>query len=164
MKKTTLIFGSLITGALLAGWAAQAAIAQGGWGGPGGHRGGPRAELMYEALDLTVEQRQAIEDIRANYRPQLRALRAGGRDNRRALRETAPDDPNYATVVAEASQAAAEQASQLVLITAEMRREIHALLTPEQRAKSQELRDTMRGKFEERMERRRARGRSADEA
>ena len=123
---------------------------------------------MFEVLDLTPEQRDAVEAIQATYGPQLQALRDSGRDTRRALAETTPDDPDYATVVAEASQAAAEHASQLVLLTAEMRRELHGVLTPQQREKALELRSTMREqraqRFEERRERRRAGRQSEDDA
>ena len=111
---------------------------------------------MFEALDLTPEQRDAVEAIQATYRPQLQVLMDSSRNTRQALAETAPDDPDYATVVAEASQAAAEHASQLVLLTAEMRRELHGVLTPQQREKALALRSTMR---EQRLQKRRERRR-----
>ena len=157
MKRTTVILSSLAAGLVLTGLVTESVLAERGWRGHrGGPLGGPRAELMYEALDLSTEQRQAIEAIQANYRPQLQALRENSRDSRRALRDTTPDASDYATVVAEASQAAAEHASQLVLLTAELRREVHAVLTPEQQEKALKMRDTMKDRFEERRERRRA--------
>ncbi len=157
----TMLVSSLALSVLLAGLASQLALAQPGWGG---HRGGPMGpfagpgvEVMFEALDLTPEQRDAVEAIQAIYRPQLQALMDSSRNTRRALSETAPDDPDYATVVAEASQAAAEHASQLVLLSAEMRRELHGVLTPQQREKALELRSTMREqRLQKRRERRRA--------
>ena len=160
-----MILSSLAAGLVLAGLVSESVLAERGWRGHrGGPLGGPRVELMYEALDLTTEQRQAIDAIQANYRPQLQALRESGRENRRALRETSPDAADYATVVAEASQAAAEHASQMVLLTAELRREVHAVLTPEQQEKALQMRDTMKDRFEQRRERRRAQRQSSDEA
>ena len=160
MKRIIISVSSLAAVVLLAGLVSHTAFAERGWGG---HRGGgplggltgPRAEFLFEALDLTPEQRDSMEAIQESYRPQLRSLRQSGRDNRRALAETTPDDPDYATVVAAASQAAAEHASQLVLLTAEMRREVHTVLTAEQRAKARELRDTMRERVEDRRQQRR---------
>jgi protein CpxP len=171
MMKTILVTSLALT-VLLAGFASQLALAQPGWGehrgGPMGAFAGPRAEFMFEALDLTPEQRDAVEAIQATYRPQLQALQDSGRATRQALAQTAPDAPDYATVVAEASQAAAEHASQLVLLTAEMRRELHAVLTPQQRQKALELRNTMREqreqRFQERRERRRPGPQQEDDA
>ena len=160
MKKIVIGVSSLAAVVLLAGMASHSAFAERGWGGqrgggPMGGLSGPRAEVLFEALDLTPEQRDSMEAIRESYRPRLESLRKSGRDNRRALAETAPDNPDYATVVAAASQAAAEHASQLVLVTAEMRREVHAVLTPEQQAKARELRVTMRERVQERRQQRR---------
>jgi Spy/CpxP family protein refolding chaperone len=115
MLKTILVTSLALT-VLLAGFATQLASAQPGWGehrgGPMGAFAGPRAEFMFEALDLTPEQRDAVEAI------------------------------------------------QLVLLTAEMRRELHAVLTPQQRQKALELRNTMREQREQRFQERRERGRA----
>lgn len=169
MRKAVITASSIAVGLLLViGLVSPSAVADRGWGGhrggPMAGLGGPRAELMFQALDLSSEQRDVIEDIEASYRPQFEALRDSGRDSRRALLETTPDDPDYATVVAEASQAAGQNASQLVLLAAELRRELYAVLTPEQREKALQLRAEMRERFQERRERRRARHQSADEA
>ena len=86
-----------------------------------------------------------------------------GRDSRRLLMETTPDDLSYMSVVEEASRVAGQNASQLVILTAELRREVHGLLTQEQRIKAGEMRSNMRERFRERKQRRRARQESAGE-
>ena len=171
MRKTMITVGALGAGLLaVAGLVSQSAVAERGWGGPRGPHGfggpmggldGPRAELMFDALDLTPEQRDAVDGILERYRPQLKVLHDNGRESRRLLLATRPDDPNYATVVAEASQVAGQNAAQLVTLTAELRREMHALLTPEQREKAAEMRARMQERFQERLERRHGRRESA---
>ncbi len=171
MNNSTMTLSGVLVGLLLVvGLTSQSVLAERGWAGhrPGGAMaglGGPRAELLFEALDLTPEQRAAAEGIMDSYQPRLKALRDAARDSRRTLMETSPDDAAYATVVAQASQAAANNASQLVLLGAELRRELHALLTPEQRDKALKLRAAARERFEARQERRRMhRQGNADEA
>ena len=62
MIRTTMILSSLAAGLVLIGLVSESVLAERGWRGHrGGPLGGPRAELMYEALDLTTEQRQAID-------------------------------------------------------------------------------------------------------
>ena len=52
----------------------------------------------------------------------------------------------------------------MVLLTAELRREVHAVLTPEQQEKALQMRDTLKDRFEKRRERRRAQRQLSDEA
>jgi Spy/CpxP family protein refolding chaperone len=153
---------SLITGATLAALvllAAQSAFAERGFPGhgPRGPMAGMGAEFMFEALDLTPEQRATVDSIGEAYRPRLRALRESGRGSREALMNTAPDDENYAAVVDQASLDAGANAAELVRLMAALRSEVYAVLTTEQRAAALELRGKMRKRFQERKERRRSR-------
>jgi len=157
MKRLTMITGGALAALLLL--AGQAALAERSFPGhgPRGPMAGPGAEFMFEALDLTPEQRDTVDSINEAYRPKLRALRESGRDSRRALMNTAPDDANYSAVVDQASLDAGQNAAALVRLMAAMRSEVYAVLTPEQRVKALELRSKMRERFQQRQERRRSR-------
>jgi Spy/CpxP family protein refolding chaperone len=147
--------GTLAALVLLAG---QSALAERGFPGrgPGGPMAGMGAEFMFEALQLTPEQRDTLDSIREAYRPRLRALREAGRGSREALMNTAPDDASYAAVVDQASLDAGNNATELVKLMAALRSEMYAVLTVEQRAKALELRGKMRERFKDRQERRRS--------
>ena len=74
---------------LIAGLLGQSVAADRGWGGPRGGPdsqmagfGGPGAQFMFEALDLTPEQRDMVDGILESYRPQFKALRVSGRESR----------------------------------------------------------------------------------
>jgi len=90
-------------------------------------------------LDLAPEQEQAIQDIMSTAKPRFQALRENARTTRLALMEANPDDPGYATVVAEASQASASHAAALVNLAAEVKAEVYAVLTVEQKQRATEM-------------------------
>ena len=141
-KKVAVIsLAALCVGFLVSAWAAPGF-------GPDMSGGLVLGRLM-DRLDLTPEQRATVEDIVESYRPRLRALREAHRESRSDLVATTPDDPNYASVVAEASQAAASHAGELVNLSAGLRAEVHAVLTEEQRARALELREEFRQRREE---------------
>jgi Spy/CpxP family protein refolding chaperone len=162
MKRIITLTGAAMGVLVLAGLGVQAALAAPGFHGRGpvgpmGGLAGPGAEFMFEALDLTPEQREAVNSLMETYRPRLKTLRDSGRETRRVLMNTTPDDPDYSTVVAQASQEAGENASAMVLVASELRTAVHGLLTVEQREKALELRSKMRERFRDRQERRRLR-------
>ncbi|HUO80547.1 MAG TPA: hypothetical protein VMU00_10435 [Steroidobacteraceae bacterium] len=138
-----------IGAALILGGVALAAATQSGTEatarapGPGGAPGlwmpaamphgllGPLAEQ----LKLSGAQRQAIRGCFEQARPGLVQLRRQLEDGTELLARTAPDDPAYQSVVANVSQSAADLAARFVLQTSQLRAEVHALLTPEQRSR-----------------------------
>lgn len=90
-------------------------------------------------LDLAPEQEQAIQDIMHSAKPRFQALRENARTTRLALVGANPDDPGYATAVAEASQASASHAAELVNLAAEVKAQVYAVLTAEQKQRATEM-------------------------
>jgi Spy/CpxP family protein refolding chaperone len=131
----------------------------------GGHRHhgfGPDAGFgqmhhVLKELDLTPEQKQTVKGIFESARPQLSTLHEQMREVRDSLMDTSPDDANYQTVVNTASQKSAELASQLILETSQIRTQVHAVLTDEQKARLPEIRAKMKEHMDERHDRMRER-------
>ena len=152
---------SRLAGLVLASTLGLGAVAV-AWAGPGGP--GPRGAMgeemlfrMLDRLDLSPEQRATVEGIVDSYRPRMKALREAVRENRKSLANSSPDDADYASVVAEASQAAATNAGELVNLSAALRGEVHAVLTEEQRAEARQLREEFRERVKQRRQDRRRR-------
>ena len=101
--------------------------------GPRGHHGFGMGHL-YSKLGLTTEQQTSIKSIITAAKPQLKALHEQMRANHLKLTQTQPDDPNYASVVAEVAAANASLASQRTSQGATIRSQIYAVLTPTQKA------------------------------
>jgi Spy/CpxP family protein refolding chaperone len=132
-----LLAGSVLSGALAAAAGASlaadnaapppAATAQ---HEPGQHFGPGR---IFSKLGLNAEQQQSIKAIFTAARPQMKNLHEQMRANHVKLMQTKPDDPNYASVVAEAAQSNATLASQRTTQGAQMRAQMYAVLTPAQK-------------------------------
>jgi Spy/CpxP family protein refolding chaperone len=134
-----------------------------GWSG---HEHGPGHDAMFGAgffgadaiarmgdqLDLSAEQRQSIKGIFDAARPQMQAMRESLHTNIEKLHGTQPDDPNYATVVAQVSQSAAELASKMVTESSQVRSQVYGLLTKEQKAKLPQLEAQMRDQAHQRFQ------------
>jgi Spy/CpxP family protein refolding chaperone len=118
----------------------------GGFFGPGS------MERMGDQLGLSAEQRQAIKTIFDAARPQMQTMRDNIHSNLEKLRSTQPDDPNYATVVAQVSQSAGELASRMVTEGSQVRSQVYALLTKEQKAKLPEIEAQMKDQAHERFQ------------
>jgi Spy/CpxP family protein refolding chaperone len=112
------------------------------WGG--GMLGPQWLGRMADELGLSAEQRQTIKGLFEAARPQLQAMRESVRSNTDKLRGTMPDDPNYATVVAQVSQAAGELASRMVTEGSQLRSQVYAVLTKDQKAKLPQIEAQMR--------------------
>ncbi len=113
------------------GAAASAAAAPGPRGGPWHHHGGPGR--LYSKLGLTTEQQASMKAIWAAAKPQMRSMHETLRANHLKLAQIKPDDPNYASVVAEVAQSNAELASKRTSQMAELRAQTYALLTQPQK-------------------------------
>jgi periplasmic protein CpxP/Spy len=103
---------------------------------PGPHAPGPHGfgpGRIFSKLGLTAEQRASIHTIMTAAKPQMQSLHAQMRANHLKITQTKPDDPNYATVVAEVAQANAALASQRTTQAAELRTQMYAVLTPAQK-------------------------------
>jgi Spy/CpxP family protein refolding chaperone len=110
--------------------------------GPDGH--GSRRERISRALNLTEAQKTSLRTIREKHRPVLILRRdavAHARiDLRTALQETAMPDPQLRALYDKAAAARFD----LILARRAVRREVQAVLTPEQRARAAELRGLAR--------------------
>ena len=138
MNKFQSVFPALLiaSGLLVAGFAAAdapvatdsaPAVAGHGWHG---HHGGHAFAHVLRQLNLTPDQQTQIKSIMAQSKPQLSTLHASMRANHEALAEAAPTDANYPTLLAtEKANAAAR-----VQAMSDLKTQIYAVLTPEQRA------------------------------
>jgi Spy/CpxP family protein refolding chaperone len=100
-----------------------------GWGDPG--HGGPLH--LYSKLELSAEQQASMQAIMTAAKPQMQSLHQQMRANQLKEIETKPDDPNYATVVAEVAQTNASLAAQRTTLSSGLRTQMYAVLTPAQR-------------------------------
>ena len=109
-----------------------------GPGGPGGFR--PGAGALLRGLDLTDAQRQQVRQLMQQHREQTRGL-AGrfqqAQDARRHAVEAVPVDEAR---IRTAMQQVAEAQTELAVLEAKLQSDIHALLTPEQQQRAQQLR------------------------
>lgn len=123
-------------GAALAADDAAAAPADAPGPGPHGgpwhhHHGGPGR--WYAKLGLSAEQQASMKAIWTAAKPQMQSLHETMRANQLKLAQIKPDDPNYATVVAEVAQSNATLASKRTSQAAELRSQMYALLTQPQK-------------------------------
>ncbi len=125
---------------------------------PGGEQMGmagwgmhPRVfERMAGELGLSEPQRQSIEGLFESACPAIKQRREQMRANAELLRRTEPGDRDYQAVVERVSRSAGELAARAVSDAAQLRAQIWAVLTPEQRTTLRQLQEQRRSRFEER--------------
>jgi Spy/CpxP family protein refolding chaperone len=136
-----------VSGALLAGAASLAPVqaaddATGAVAPPPGPYGGPHGwghprhgglMHLYSKLGLNSEQQASLKAIMTAAKPQMASLHQQMRANQLKEIETKPDDPNYATMVAEVAQANATLAAKRTNLQALLRTQMYAVLTPAQK-------------------------------
>ena len=130
---TLLAAGTILTAATsisIASAADEAATAAPPAMGPHGWHHGPGH--LYAQLNLTAEQKAQIKTIMAGAGPQMKSIHQQMKANSLKLRQTQPNDPNYANVVAEMSQADAALHSQMITLHADVRSQVFKILTPAQ--------------------------------
>jgi len=160
-----------LTGWLAAAFLACAGIAAAGdqpangWSGHGHGPGGDHLfgfygpdsiNQMADQLGLSSEQRQSIKGILDAARPQMQTMHESMRTDAEKLRAIQPDDPNYATVVAQVSQAAGDLASRMVTEGSQLRSQVYGLLTKEQKARLPQIQAQMKEQARERFQRHRS--------
>ena len=163
MKRKTLfgVVAGIGAAALLTGAAWSAATESGADAPPppGMHHGGPGMMIpglfpphalkqIGEELGLTPEQHQTIKGLFDQAKPGFEQLHKQMRANAELLVKTRPDDSAYQTVVANVSQSTSEVTAQLVLQGSQLRAQIFAVLTPEQKAKLPGIEQRMEQRFE----------------
>jgi Spy/CpxP family protein refolding chaperone len=104
----------------------------GGFGsGPGEMFGGFGPAL--KQLNLTDAQRQSVHNIMAAEHPQMQKMHEQMHTMLQTFETTLPDDPNYATVVAQATTQSQEMAAQMVKHMSDVRSQVYELLTADQK-------------------------------
>lgn len=139
----------------IAVWSAAAAITLGGFavvaqaqGGPGGFLGG----MMGEVLGLTDAQKEQIRTIAKTAFDSNAALR----EQMKVARDAERDAVKAGKSDAELAQLAASQSqlfTQMHTVRLQTEAKIYKVLTPEQRAKLETLREKMHARFGQAMER-----------
>jgi len=113
-----------------------------------------------DEFGLTGQQQTDIQIIVSDYGERLRDIARLGRKSAEDLLATDPDDPAYRDMTDEAAALAANSAAETVVLLAEMRAKLHAVLTPEQREKLQQKIDEKRAEFEQKKQQRQMDGES----
>jgi Spy/CpxP family protein refolding chaperone len=101
----------------------------GGWG----HRHGWGAMRAFHELGLSDEQKASMKAILRSAAPGMKSLHEQIRANMQELRATAPDHPDYASVVASVSQKAGSLETQKTTQQANLYSQLYAVLTPAQK-------------------------------
>lgn len=109
---------------------------------------GPGGEFhqVLDQLDLTADQKQKIQSIFAQAKPQLQALGQTGRANREQLAITPPTDPAYAGMVTAAKANAADH----IQLMSDLWKQAYVTLTPAQQARIPGIVAAERAKWDER--------------
>jgi len=149
---TVLAAGALLTAAAgisIATAADEATSATPAAPGPHGwhHRG---AEQLLSKLNLSAEQQASVKTIMANAGPQIKSIHQEMRANSLKLRQTQPNDPNYAGIVAQVTQANGALHSQMITQREAMRAQIFKVLTPAQQAQLAALQAQMQARMQAR--------------
>jgi len=129
---TLLAAGALLTAATSISIASAADEASATTPASAGPRGWHGPAHLYAQLNLTADQKTQIKTIMAGAGPQMKSIHEQMKANSLKLRQTQPNDPNYANVVAEASQAGASLHSQMITLHADVRSQVFKILTPAQ--------------------------------
>ena len=113
------------------------------------HHGAGR---LLAKLNLSAEQQAAVKTIMANAGPEMKSLYQEMRANSLKLRRTQPNDPNYANVVAQVTQANGALHSQLITQKEAVRAQVFKVLTPAQQTQLAALQAQMQARSEARIQ------------
>ena len=136
-----LLAGSLMAAATLATTATGISVATAAddTTAPGPHGWHHHAGHLLSKLNLTPDQQASVKAIMANAGPEMKSIHQQMRANSLKLQNTQPNDPNYANVVAEVTQANGALHSQMISQQAEVRAQVFKVLTPAQQTQLQAL-------------------------
>jgi len=101
-------------------------------------------------LNLSAEQQASVRSIMANAGPQMKSIRQEMRANSLKLRQTQPNDPNYANVVAQVTQANGALHSQMITQREAVRAQVFKVLTPAQQTQLAALQEQMQARMQSR--------------
>jgi len=159
-----LLAGSLLTAGVLvaaatsisfAAVAEEATTAAPAASGPHGWHHHHGDGHLLSKLNLSAEQQAAVKTIMANAGPQMKSIHQEMRANSLKLRQTQPNDPNYANVVAQVTQANGALHSQMITQKEAVRAQVFKVLTPAQQTQLAALRAQMQEQMQARVQSRR---------
>jgi periplasmic protein CpxP/Spy len=101
-------------------------------------------------LNLSAEQQASVKTIMANAGPQMKSIHQEMRANSLKLRQTQPNDPNYANVVAQVTQANGSLHSQMISQRETVRAQVFKVLTPAQQTQLAALQAQMQARLQSR--------------
>jgi protein CpxP len=107
---------------------------------------------LLSKLNLSAEQKAAVKTIMTNAGPQMKSIHQEMRSNSLKLRQTQPSDGNYASVVAQVTQANGSLHSQMISQREAVRAQIFKVLTPEQQTQLAALQAQMQARMQARMQ------------
>lgn len=163
MTRKRLITGTIA--ALVLAVAASVALAAGArqGHGPRGFGGGmgfgpglPPLRMLAVALDLTEAQQQQARAILDAHKAELQQIRERGRTAHEQVRAAVEAPAVDEAAIRAAVDAAAKVQADAAVLRAKIRQEVFNILTPEQRTKAEQLKDTAREGMRRRMQRQRA--------
>ena len=103
-------------------------------------------------LNLSAEQQASVKTIMASAGPQMKSIHQEMRANSLKLRQTQPNDPNYANVVAQVTQANGSLHSQMITQREAVRAQVFKVLTPAQQTQLAALQAQMHTQMQARMQ------------
>jgi Spy/CpxP family protein refolding chaperone len=132
MRKS-LFLGLALASAMTLG---TAAFAAGQDGGPrfGGHHGGHGFGMAMQKLNLTDAQKTSIRNLVKTSFSQTKPQRDALRQQRQAFEAMTPDQVGYQAAATQLAQAEAAATQNRVQQRAQLKAQIYALLTPQQKA------------------------------
>ncbi len=110
---------------------------------------------LFENLQLTNEQKSTIDGLFAANRENARSLRQRFQEQRQLLRNAAQTQPFDEAAVRFQAQELAKLQSEMMVQRAAVMNQISGILTTEQKAKLQDLREQRKARFQEWRERHR---------
>lgn len=126
------------------------------FGKRGNHRGGGGAGFFLRGLDLTDEQKAQVKQIMEASKEKNKTLHESVKANHQKLEEiSANGNFDEAQVTAIANQQGALHA-QMIVEKERVKSQVYAILTDEQKAKAAQMKEQMKNKFKQRMEKRNA--------
>ncbi len=124
------------------------------WGHPGfGFKGGLFRIRLLQELQLTDDQRAQLKSIFANDRETVRALRRDLWEKRKALSEVTRAEPFDEGKVGSYAHEVGNAQAKLMVARARLIHKAISVLTPEQKAKLNELREERRQRFKDWLDR-----------
>ena len=159
MKKITVAILSIILVAMGAMFifAQNGGNAEGkqGFGKRGGHKRGGHG-LFLRGLDLTDEQKAQVKTVTEASREKTKSLHEQLKASREQLDQATANGAFDEAQVTALAQAQAALHAQMIVEKERVKSQIFALLTDEQKAKASEMREKMKERFKNRLNKRQA--------